>query len=145
MAREKILLVVVLAVALCAPSLALAEGSLLKGKPVTVEGTIQGLLSACTGQMCVPGEENIIAGMEDTYVLSVGKNTFYYLPNIKNTLLARYLGATVKVKGIEALGGGSIIVDTAEVMGEEGWSAFYSPQVRERIMERYKQMPLLGS
>lgn len=145
MKAKKIFWLAVLAMTMCFPASALGEGSLLKGQPVTVEGTIQGLLSACTGQLCVPGEENIIAGMEDTYVLSVGKDAFYYLPNVKNTLLVRYLGKTVRVKGVAALGGSSIIVDTAEVMEEGGWTAFYSPEVRKTIMEKYKHTPLLGS
>jgi hypothetical protein len=141
MATKRLLLVIFLAMVLCAPSLVMAEGSLLKGKPVTVEGTIEGLFSACTGQLCVPGQENVVAGVEDTYVLSVGKDQFYYLPNVKNTLLSRYVGKTVRVKGTEALGGSSIIVDTAEVMGDGGWTAFYSPEIRHQMIEKYKYAP----
>ena len=133
------LMLIMLTMLLTLPIHSMAAAPLLKGEAVTVEGTIQGLISACTGQLCVPGEENIVAAAEDTFVLSVGKNTYYFLPNLKTTLLSRYLGKPVKVTGVKALGGNSIIVDTFVALESGGqWGEIYSPAVREKINDRYR-------
>jgi hypothetical protein len=142
MKMKRIAMLVTLIALLGLPTYSMAAASLLKGEAVTVEGTIQGLLSACTGQLCVPGEENIVAAAEDTFVLSVGKNTYYFLPNLKTTLLSRYLGKSVKVIGVKALGGNSIIVDTIVALEAGGaWEEIYSPKIREQIEERYRFSP----
>ena len=65
----------------CFSMQAFAQGSLLKGKMVTETGTIEGLLHACSGQTCIPGKEDIVAAAEDEYVLVIGKNQYFYLPN----------------------------------------------------------------
>ena len=44
-----------------------------------MEGTIQGLISTCFGKTCLPGEEYIIAALEDTYVLVTDSGKYYFL------------------------------------------------------------------
>ena len=123
------------------PIQAFAQGSLLKGKMITQEGTIQGLLSACTGQTCIPGQEDIVAAAEDQFVLSTGKNTYYYLPNLKSSHLSRLIGKAVKVKGVEALGGGAIIVSSAQVMENGKWQTFYGPEIMEKVEKLREGVP----
>ena len=124
----------------CFPMQALAQGSLLKGDLVTQTGTIQGLLHACTGQTCVPGTENMVAAAEDEYVLVTGKNHFFYLPNLKSPQLSPHLGKTVRVKGVEALSGNAIIVETAEVLIGGEWATFYSPAIAKEANLRLRKV-----
>jgi hypothetical protein len=124
----------------CVPMQALGQGSLLKGDLVTETGTIQGLLHACAGETCVPGTENMVAAAEDEYVLVTGKNHYFYLPNLKAAQLSPHLGKTVRVKGVEALSGNAIIVNTAEVMIGGEWYAFHSPKIAREADLRLRRM-----
>ncbi len=118
------------------PLQAFAQGSLLKGKMVTQTGTIEGILHACTGQTCIPGKEDIVAAAEDEYVLVVGKQQYFYLPNLKSSLLSLHIGETVRVKGVQALDGNAIIVDTAEALIGGQWYTFYSPEIAREAQQR---------
>lgn len=127
----------------CFSMQAFAQGSLLKGKMVTETGTIEGLLHACSGQTCIPGKEDIVAAAEDEYVLVIGKNQYFYLPNLKSSLLSPHIGQTVRVKGVEALDGNAIIVKTAEALMGGEWFTFYSPEIaREAEQRRMQFAPL---
>jgi hypothetical protein len=79
--------------------------------------------------MCTPGEETIIAAMEDTFVLVTKPGEFYLLPNLKGSMLSRYLGKTVRVEGDSRLDGRAIMVRKAEVMIDNNWLPFYSPEI----------------
>ena len=132
-----------LALMVCFSMQAFAQGSLLKGKMVTETGTIEGLLHACSGQTCIPGKEDIVAAAEDEYVLVIGKNQYFYLPNLKSSLLSPHIGQTVRVKGVEALDGNAIIVKTAEALMGGEWFTFYSPEIaREAEQRRMQFAPL---
>jgi amphi-Trp domain-containing protein len=99
---------------------------------VTEEGTIQGLLHACAGKTCIPGEEDIVALMEEHYVLVVGKDKYYYLPNVKSSILSPHLNKIVRVKGALAMGGDAVVVHTAEVMEWGKWYPFFSPEILKK-------------
>ena len=126
------------------PLQAFAQGSLLQGKMVTQTGTIEGILHACTGQTCIPGREDIVAAAEDEYVLVVGKQQYFYLPNLKSSLLSPHIGETVRVKGVQALDGNAIIVKTAEALIGGEWSTFYSPEIAreaKRLQMQFAPVP----
>ena len=108
----------------------------IPGKPVVFEGTIQGLESACYGVYCSPGNENITAASEDEFVLVTSEGSFYTLPNLKSTLLARYLSRPVRIIGDEAMGGKAVLVEKAEVMEKGKWVAFWSPEIAEKARNK---------
>jgi len=135
--KRNLFTVFILAMALCLAGYASADVKGAQGaKMVTVEGTIQGLQSACMGVYCKAGDEMIVAAMEDEFVLVTDEGRSYSLPNLKSTLLARQIGQVVRVRGNEVLGGKAIIVDTAEVMEKGQWSAFWSPEIADKVKYR---------
>jgi hypothetical protein len=128
--RKALLALLVVAV-FCVPNYALA-------KMVKVEGTVEGLMSMCDQKMCTPGEETLIAAMEDTYVLVPKPGEYYLLPNVKSSILSRYLGQTVRVEGEPKLDGRAIMVKTAEVKIDQNWLPFYSPDILQMRQAREK-------
>jgi hypothetical protein len=111
--------------------------SALPGKPVAVEGTIEGLLSACRDMYCKPGEEDITAALERQYVLVGHEGKVYALPNLKPALLARHIARRVRITGDEISGGRAILVRTAEVLGEGGqWLIFWHSGISGGIRRR---------
>ena len=137
---KKVVMVSLVVLGLCLPGQLWAQGALSKGDPITMEGTIQGLISTCSGQTCLPGEEYIIAALEDTYVLVTDSGKYYFLPNLKASQLSRYLGRQVKVKGALALAGDAIIVEKAEAMINGKWKPFQSREIMDRA-EKLKGSP----
>ena len=131
---KKMFLAVILVTILCVPCLGLAQDM------VKVEGTIQGLLSTCAGETCTPREEIVIAAMEDTFVLVSDEGKYYLLPNIKNSVLSRYLGDLVKVSGFLTLEGTAIQVDTAEAFEKGTWVTFWSPEIEDQAEVKREQL-----
>ena len=129
---KRLILVSLVVMGLCVPAPLWAQGALAKGRSITLEGTIEGLLSTCSGKVCAPGQEYIIAALEDDYVLVTDSGKYYFLPNLKASQLSRYLGKHVKVQGTLALDGDAIIVQTAEAMIGGKWKAFSSPEIMDR-------------
>ena len=123
---KKGFLAFILGTILCLPCYGLAH------EPVTVEGTIQGLLSTCAGETCTPREEVIIAAMEDTFVLVSDEGKYYLLPNIKNSVLSRHLGDPVKVSGFVTLEETAIQVETAEVFEKGEWEG--AIQIYDKVL-----------
>jgi hypothetical protein len=105
----------------------------LSQERVEVEGTIQGLLSTCAGEKCTPQKAVIIAALEDVFVLVSDEDTYYLLPNIKNSVLSRYLNDKVRVTGTLTLEGFAIQVETAEANKNGEWVTFWSPEIKEQI------------
>ncbi len=70
--------------------------------------------------------------LEDTYVLVADTGKHYLLPNLKASLLSRYLGKTVRVHGVAALVGDAIIVETAEALVDGKWKAFSSSEIMDQ-------------
>ena len=121
---------------LCVPQSARADvRAAIPEKPVVVEGTIQGLQNACMGVYCKPGEENLVAAMEDDYVL-MGEDQYYFLPNLKPTLLARYINNYVRITGKSTLRGEAILVQKAEVLENGKWKPFYSEEIATEMHRR---------
>ncbi len=129
---KKLILVSLVVVGLSVPVQLWAQGTLAEGGQITIEGTIQGLLSTCSGQTCLPGEEYIIAALEDTYVLVTDSGKYYFLPNLKASQLSRYLGKQVRVEGTVALGGDAILVKTADAKIDGKWKPFQSREIMDR-------------
>jgi hypothetical protein len=127
---RKWFVVLSLALFVCSTSFAFAK----EAERITVEGTIQGLISTCAGKTCKLGEEDVIAALEEHYGLLTDAGKFYLLPNLKDTQLSRYLGKMVRIRGEMALGDIAIIVYTAEVLDTERgkWSPFSSPEILDQ-------------
>jgi hypothetical protein len=106
-----------------------------KTKEITVEGTIQGLLTTCAGKTCQPGQEHIVAAMEDDYVLVADSGGYYLLPNLKSSQLSRHLNKRVKVSGVQVVGGNVILVNTAQVMEGGKWVDFHSRKMLDDLDE----------
>jgi len=142
--NKKWFLLVVVLMALYIPGLVMAAGEPIgKGKEITAQGSIQGLLTTCAGEVCKPGDEYIVAAIEDDYVLVTESGKYHMLLNLKSSQLSRFIGKMVRVKGVQVLGGNAILVNTAEVMKEGKWIAFYSPEIRKSVnkfMELYPEL-----
>jgi len=123
---KKWLLVLIIAVGLCFPASSFA---------VTKEGTIQGLFSVCEGKTCTPGEEMLVAAMEEIFVLQTNSGESYLLPNIKSAALSRFINKMVRVDGTIKLQGKALIVDKAEVYEKGKWKTFYSKAIAEKAMK----------
>ncbi len=117
---KKWLLVLIIAVGLCFPASSFA---------VTKEGTIQGLFSVCEGKTCTPGEEMLVAAMEEIFVLQTNSGESFLLPNIRGAALSRFLNKMVRVEGTIKLQGKALIVDKAEVYEKGKWKTWYSPKI----------------
>lgn len=123
---RKWLPVLVLVVALCLPASAFA---------IKAEGTIQGLFSICEGKVCTPGEEMLIAALEEVFVLYTDAGESYLLPNIKTAVLSRLVGKMVRVKGEEKLKGKAIVVSKGEVFEKGKWTVFFTPAMAKKALE----------
>ncbi len=117
---KKWLLVLIIAVGLCFPASSFA---------VTKEGTIQGLFSVCEGKTCTPGEEMLVAAMEEIFVLQTNSGETYLLPNIRGAALSRFLNKMVRVEGTIKLQGKALMVNKAEVYEKGKWKTWYSPKI----------------
>jgi hypothetical protein len=135
------MLVLILAACLCWPTGVLAQGVGGTGEPISMSGTIQGLISTCAGHVCRPGEEYIIAAAEDNFVLLTDSGKYYFLPNLKSSQLSRHIGKMVKVDGVLVLGGNAIMVTTAVVMKDGRWIPFHSPKIQESVDMLLKYAP----
>ena len=131
MNTKRLSLFVALAMFLCLANYSIAA-------EIKTEGTIQGLLSTCAGKTCSPGEEIIIAAMEETFVLVTDTGQYYLLPNLKSSQLSPYLNKRVRVEGELKLGGNAIMVKTADVKLEGTWRTFWSPEIRKLRQMREK-------
>jgi hypothetical protein len=129
---KKWLLVLIIAVGLCFPASSFA---------VTKEGTIQGLYSVCEGRTCTPGEELLVAAMEEIFVLQDNAGEAFLLPNIKSAALARFLNKMVRIEGDIVLQGKAIKVNKAEVYERGKWKTWFSPEIVKQ-MERDSIAPL---
>jgi len=130
---KKWLLVSVLVVGLCLPASAFA---------IKAEGTIQGLFSICEGKTCTPGEELMVAAMEDIFVLYTDAGESFLLPNIKSGALGRLVGKMVRVEGESKLKGKAIVVNKAEVFENGKWQVFYTPEMAKKALEElYHPVP----
>ena len=138
---KRLFLVLILAACLCYPTGVLAQGVSGTGEPVSMSGTIQGLISTCAGHVCRPGEEYIIAAAEDNFVLLTDSGKYYFLPNLKSSQLSRHIGKMVKVDGVLVLGGNAIMVTTAVVMKDGRWIPFHSPKILESADMLLKYAP----
>ena len=138
--KTKVLAILVLTVMTAAGPVATAAARVqgaTAGRPVAIEGRIEGLLSACRGAYCEPGEESITAAVEHQYVLVAGDGKIYSLPNVKPALLARYIARRVRITGTEISGGRAILVHTAEVLANGGqWFIFWSSGISHGIGKR---------
>lgn len=123
---KKWLLVLIIAVGLCFPASSFA---------VTKEGTIQGLFSVCEGKTCSPGEEMLVAAMEEIFVLQTSSGEAFLLPNIKSSALSRFLNKMVRVEGTIKLEGKALVADKAEVFEKGNWKTFYSKAIAEKAMK----------
>ena len=126
---KKWFLVLIIAVGLCFPASSFAA---------TKEGTIQGLFSVCDGKTCTPGEEMLVAAMEEIFVLQTTGGESYLLPNIKSSALSRFLNKMVRVEGEIKLQGKAIIVDKAEVYEKGTWKTFFSQKIADEAMKMYR-------
>ena len=129
---KKWVLVLIVAVALCLPGAAF-------GKMVKTQGTIQGLMSTCEGAVCTPGEEMIVAALEEIFILLTDSGDRYLLPNIRSGLLSRYLNKMVRVEGETRFDGKAIMVEKAEAFEKGKWRTFYSRELAEKAMNDLKQ------
>ena len=129
---KKWVLVLIVAVALCLPGAAF-------GKMVKTQGTIQGLMSTCEGAVCTPGEEMIVAALEEIFILLTDSGDSYLLPNIRSGLLARYLNKMVRVEGETRFDGKAIMVEKAEAFEKGKWRTFFSREIAEKAMNDLKQ------
>ena len=123
---KKWLLVLIIAVGLCFPASSFA---------VTKEGTIQGLFSVCEGKTCSPGEEMLVAALEEIFVLQTNEGESFLLPNIKSSALARFINKMVRIEGDVALQGKALKVNKAEVYEKGKWVTWYSPRIAKEAAE----------
>jgi hypothetical protein len=103
-------------------------------------GTIQGLQCAVEGKLCPVGAEDPMAALEDNFVLVTG-DKFYLLPNVKNTVLSRYINDKVKVMGSQVGNYNSIKVTEMQVMKDGGYKTVWSPSVQKDLQEKMEWGP----
>ncbi len=112
-----------------------------KTQEITVEGTIQGLLTTCAGKTCQPGQEHLTAAMEDEYVLVADSGEYYLLPNLKSSQLSRQLNRRVRVEGVQVIGGNVILVNTAQVLEDGKWVDFHSRKMLDDLDQLMQSFP----
>ena len=132
------MLVLILAACLCWPAVVLAQGVVGTGEPISMSGTIQGLISTCAGHVCRPGEEYIIAAAEDNFVLLTDSGKYYFLPNLDRAVLARHLNTQVTIAGVVDNKWKTIQVASIMKDGKKVWTATTQEEVdREYRINQY--------
>jgi hypothetical protein len=92
-------------------------------------------LTTCAGKTCQPGQEHIVAAMEDDYVLVADTGEYYLLPNLKSSQLSRHLNKRAKVTGVQVVGGNVILVNSAQVLQDGKWVDFHSRKMMDDLDE----------
>ena len=105
---------------------------------IKVEGTVQGLLCALSGNVCKPGQENIMRAIEDKYVLMTDDGKWYLVPTFPSTQVSPFLGMRARVEGTLVLNGKGIEASKAEVFENGKWVVKFSPEILEEIKRNQK-------
>ena len=110
--------------------------SLATAKPATIEGSIQGLLCALNKKACPVGAEDIVAAIEQNFVLVDAQGNWYAISNIGQQWISRLLGKKVKVEGDLADSSRSIKVSKAWMQEDGKWKLIYSPEILRKVLEQ---------
>ncbi len=110
--------------------------SLATAKPATIEGSIQGLLCALNKKACPVGAEDIVAAIEQNFVLVDAQGNWYAISNIGQQWISRLLGKKVKVEGDLADSSRSIKVNKAWMEEDGKWKLIYSPEILRKVLEQ---------
>lgn len=116
--------------------LLVVAGTVARAESVMVEGSVQGLLCAMHGERCPVGEEYLIAGVEETFVLVDRAGEWWFLVPLKPAQLAVYLNRRFKVKGEVGKDRRVIRVVTAQVWRNGSWQTVYSPRIAAEMQRR---------
>ncbi len=122
--KKRIVIISLIVIGLFSPNFVFA-------KNVAIEGTIQGLLTTLSGNICPIGEEKNCASIERTFVLLADDGSFYMVPTFTPSQVAPYINKRVKVEGKLVLNGKGIDVNTAELFQGGRWVTVFSPEIVE--------------
>lgn len=110
--------------------------SLASAKEVTIEGSVQGLLCALNKKACPVGAEDIVAAIEQNFVLVDAEGNWYAISNVGQQWLSRLLGKKVKVEGDLSESNRSIKVNKAWEDVNGTYKLIYSPEIVRKVLEQ---------
>ena len=111
-------------------SLAFAE------KPITWEGTIQGLNCTHYQKPCPKDDLDMYIALENDFVLLTPDGRHYLLPNLSVLIKARYLTKQVRISG-KRKGDSSIWVENLEVKRDHTYETVWNYAEQERRREEH--------
>lgn len=98
----------------------------------TIEGRVQGLNCVVNGKVCPVDDQDPHIALEDHFVVVTGKDSYYFIPNMKNTVLSRHLMEKVRVTGETSETYKTIQADKFEVLVNGDWKTTWSKELEER-------------
>lgn len=101
----------------------------------TLRGTIEGALCVLNGKKCPAHDLDAHLLIENNFVLLASDGKYYYLPNLKRSVKARYMGKNIQVTG--SVKGESIIVDKLEVKEGGKYKVVWSKEMQRREFINY--------
>ncbi|GBC61442.1 hypothetical protein DENIS_2402 [Desulfonema ishimotonii] len=94
-----------------------------------VEGYIQGFNCVTTGKSCPAGKEDPVIATERIFVLYIGKNAYYFVPNLDRGIMARHLGKKVRITGDTDPKYKSIKAKSLQVQENGTWKTTWSEEM----------------
>jgi hypothetical protein len=101
----------------------------------TLRGTIEGALCVLNGKKCPPNDLDAHLLIENNFVLLASDGKYYYLPNLRRSLKARYMGKDIQITG--KVKGESIVVNKLEVKEGGKYKVVWSKEKQKREFINY--------
>lgn len=97
-----------------------------------IEGTVQGLTCVTQGKLCPLGQEDPVVAAEETFVVLIDKDKYYFVPNLSKTVMARHIRETVRVTGKKDEEYDSIHAKSLEVKQNGEWKTKWSKEMEDK-------------
>lgn len=101
----------------------------------SVEGSVQGLTCVTVGKLCPTGKEDPMAALEKVFVVLTRGKSFYFVPNVDRTVLARHINDTVRVTGRISSKYSSIAAEKIEVFIKGAWKTTWTYSMESSLMK----------
>jgi len=97
------------------------------------QGSIQGFTCVTQGQVCPIGKEDPMAAAESVFVLLTQPDTYYFIPNVDQKVLARHIGEMVMIEGDVNNKFNSIKAENIYVMRDAKWRKVWAADLQDEI------------
>ena len=96
----------------------------------TIEGTIQGFTCVTHGKICPVDRLDPHVAAENLFVVTGNDQSYFFIPNIDRSILARRVLSKVRVSGKTSLKYKSIEANQLEVYSAGNWKTVWSTEMQ---------------